>query len=469
MKRKIKKNPAKEEPHSILRKSRLKNIPDKSLSKINTSIHFDKRLYAQDIAGSIVHCLMLIQQKIITKNIGEKIISGLKQIQKEIKENKFTFDENLEDIHMHIENRLHQIIGDDAGYLHTARSRNDQVATDFRIWIRETIDAIVKKIKNYQNALVNRAEEHHKTILPGLTHLQNAQPITFGHHLLAYFEMAERDIGRFNDCRKRLNESPLGSGALAGTAFPIDRKFTSKKLNFQKPMRNSLDAVSARDFAIEFLACCSISSIHMSRLAEEIVLWMSEPFNFINLSDSFSTGSSMLPQKRNPDAAELIRSKPARIIGNLNTLMIILKGLPLSYSKDLQEDKEPTFDAADTMILCLDAMTGMIQDMKINKQSMYESASKGYPTATDLADWLVQKTKMPFRKAYNVTGKIVALAEKLNCPLNELPLEEMKKIEPKVTKDVFALFDLKNSVASRKSEGGTSPSRVTKVIKSLKK
>ena len=437
---------------------------DKILSTINASIDFDKRLYKQDIAVSMAHCEMLVKQKIISSEDGEKILFGLDKIKSEIENNEFKYFNDLEDIHTHIESRLHEIIGESAGRLHTARSRNDQIATDLRLWARHGIEDIQNLIQSLLSSLIHKAEENIDTIMPGFTHMQTAQPITFAHHLLAYFEMFNRDFSRLEDCKQRLNESPLGSGAIAGTSFDIDRNYTSEKLNFDRPMMNSIDAVSSRDFAAEFISCCSINSLHLSRLSEEIIIWMSEPFKFIKLSDSFSTGSSMLPQKRNPDAAELVRAKSGRIIGDLNALLIMLKGLPLAYSKDLQEDKEAVFDCYDSLCVCLMAMKGMIENISPNKERMYHYAKEGFSTATDLADWLVINLNLPFRKAHEITGEIVTLAEKSNRILEEITLEEMLEINPNINKEIKNILSVKNSVFSKKSFGGTSPDRIKEAI-----
>jgi len=438
--------------------------PAAILEKINASIEFDKKLYAQDISGSIAHANMLSSKGIIEKKDATAIISGLKKIKNEIETGKFQFKPALEDIHMNIEARLKEIIGDVAGKLHTARSRNDQVATDFKLWVRDAIDAADGAISELQDVLLKKAGEYAATIMPGFTHLQTAQPVTFGHHLLAYFEMFKRDRSRLADCRKRLNECPLGSAALAGTSFPIDRKTTAKELDFDRPTANSLDSVSDRDFAIEFIFTLSLCSTHLSRLAEELVLWMSEGFKFIKLSDSFTTGSSIMPQKRNPDAAELVRAKTGRINGSLISLLTVMKGLPLAYSKDMQEDKEAVFDAVESTLLCIEATTGMISDMKANAAKMKKAAAKGYSTATDLADWLVRELGIPFRNSHHITGQIVKLAEKKKCRLDELDLADMKKIEPEITEKIFSVLSVENSVSSRKSFGGTAPANVKKAV-----
>ncbi len=438
--------------------------PSAVMQEINASIGFDRRLYVQDIAASRAHCRMLVAQKIIGAADGKAIAAGLGTIEKEIADGTFTFDRALEDIHMHIEARLAQLIGEAAGRLHTARSRNDQVATDLRLWVRDAIAALDGELTALQRALVNKAADHADTVMPGFTHLQTAQPVTLGHHLLAYAEMFARDRGRLGDCARRLNESPLGAAALAGTSFPIDREMTATELGFDAPMANSLDAVSARDFAAEFLAAGSILAVHLSRLAEEIVLWSSDAFAFVSLSDAYSTGSSIMPQKRNPDAAELVRAKSGRVIGSLNALLITLKGLPLAYAKDMQEDKEPVFDAADTLHLSVVAMAGMISDLRIHEAAMLAAASAGFATATDLADWLVRSLDMPFRQAHEVTGRIVKLAERKGCGLDALSLEDMQSVESRITADVYNVLSVKKSVASRQSYGGTSPENVRRAI-----
>ncbi len=442
--------------------------PAEIMEKINASIDFDKILYAQDIRGSKAHCHMLMTQGIISADDGDKILAGLDQVRHEIEAGNFTYDAKLEDIHMHVESRLTEIIGDAAGRLHTARSRNDQVATDFKLWTRDAMDQLDGALKGLQLALVAKAQQHADVILPGFTHLQSAQPVTFGHHLLAYFEMFTRDRDRLRDARERLNECPLGAAALAGTSFPIDRQQTSDALDFRAPTANSLDSVSDRDFALEFLSGAAISAIHISRLAEEIVIWSSAQFNFIDLSDKFTTGSSIMPQKRNPDAAELCRAKAGRIIGALNSLLIVMKGLPLAYSKDMQEDKEATFDAANAFALIIAAMTGMIEDMRVNENAMKSSTENGFITATDLADWLVRVLDMPFRNAHHVTGSLVALAEKKGCDLDGLTLAEMQEVDAKITEDVFSVLDVESSVASRTSFGGTAPDQVRRQVKAAK-
>ena len=435
-----------------------------NMEKINASIDFDKILYRQDIRGSIEHCKMLVSCNIISKEDGDAIQSGLKQIEKEIESGTFSFSAALEDIHMNVEARLTEIIGPAAGRLHTARSRNDQVATDFKIWVRDACDHADNALKALQLALVDRAEENADVILPGFTHLQSAQPVTFGHHLLAYFEMFTRDRLRFQDARKRLNECPLGSAALAGTSFPINRHQTAEALGFDRPTANSMDSVSDRDFALEYMSAAAISAVHVSRLAEEMVTWSSAQFKFIEMSDSFTTGSSIITQKRNPDAAELCRGKSGRIIGSLNSLLITMKGLALTFSKDMQEDKEATFDAAETYELIIAAMTGMVEDMKVNADKMKKSTDVGFITATDLADWVVRVLGLPFRNAHHITGSLVAMAEKKGCDLDGLTLAEMQTVEPKITEDVFSVLSVEKSVASRVSFGGTAPSEVRRQV-----
>jgi argininosuccinate lyase len=441
---------------------RFKSGPDAIMQEINASIGFDKRLYAQDIAGSKAHAAMLAQQGIISKSDAREITRGLDQVQAEIEGGQFTFSTALEDIHMNVEQRLKDIIGEPAGRLHTARSRNDQVATDFRLYIRDTVDHLDGQLKDLQMALAEKAADHAKTIMPGFTHLQVAQPITFGHHCLAYVEMLARDRSRLADARARMNESPLGAAALAGTSFPIDRSMTAKVLGFDRPMRNSLDAVADRDFVLELLSAAAICATHLSRLAEEIVIWSTTQFRFVKLSDKFTTGSSIMPQKRNADAAELVRAKPGRILGALTSLLVIMKGLPLTYSKDMQEDKEPAFDAIDNLSLAIAATAGMVRDLVPNADVMRRAAASGFSTATDLADWLVRTLKMPFREAHHVAGSLVALAEKQDCDLPELKLEDMQKIESRITKDVYKVLTVEASVASRTSFGGTAPANVAR-------
>lgn len=434
--------------------------PAAIMEEINASIDFDKRLYAQDIRGSMAHADMLAAQNILERDDVEAIKKGLQQVLEEIGSGKFQFSSKLEDIHMNIEARLKEIIGEAAGRVHTGRSRNDQVATDFKLWVRDSIDAIDNALKELQQALAEKAAKHASDVMPGFTHLQSAQPVTFGHHLLAYVEMIARDRGRFQDARKRLNECPLGSAALAGTSFPLDREMTTKALDFDRPTANSLDAVSDRDFALETLSAASILAIHLSRFAEEIVIWCSAQFSFVKLSDRFTTGSSIMPQKRNPDAAELVRAKAGRIIGALNGLLIVMKGLPLAYSKDMQEDKEQVFDAIDNLALAIVATTGMVRDLEPNREAMKKAAGSGYSTATDLADWLVRVLNMPFREAHHVTGRIVQEAASRNLDLDRLPLDVMQSVDKRITKDVLDVLSVENSVRSRTSYGGTAPDNV---------
>lgn len=442
--------------------------PSELLQRINASIGFDQKLAQEDIAGSKAHAQMLAAQGIISAADNAAIQRGLDQIAAEVTAGTFPFRTELEDVHMNIETRLREVIGEPAGRLHTARSRNDQVATDIRLWIRNAVDRIDGLLRDLQQALLGKATLYVDTVMPGFTHLQTAQPVTFGHHLLAYVEMLGRDRGRLLDARKRVNEMPLGAAALAGTSFPLDRDMTAQALGFSHPMQNSLDAVSSRDFAVEFVSACALCMVHLSRLADEIVLWCSAQFNYITLSDAYTTGSSIMPQKRNPDAAELVRGKSGRVIGSLNTLLVILKGLPLAYSKDLQEDKEPVFDAAETLAVCLSVMRGMIDDMRANPDRMAEDAGSRYSTATDLADWLVQNLNIPFRQAHHITGAVVKRAETLGIPLADLPLAEMQAIEPGITADVFRVLDPVASAASRTSFGGTAPVRVKEAIQAAR-
>ncbi|HJN25375.1 MAG TPA: argininosuccinate lyase [Rhodospirillales bacterium] len=435
--------------------------PSSLMEAINASIDFDKRLYAQDIASSKAHAQMLVAQGILSENDGKDIQRGLDAIAREIEEGDFEFSVALEDIHMNIENRLSQLVGEAAGRLHTARSRNDQVATDFKLWVRDAIDGINASLAGLQGVMIDIAGKNAATVMPGFTHLQTAQPVTLGHHMLAYVEMFGRDRGRFGDCRTRLNECPLGAAALAGTSFPIDRRMTSDALGFDRPAANSLDAVSDRDFACEFLSAGSILAVHLSRLAEEIVLWSAPQFGYVRISDSFSSGSSIMPQKRNPDAAELVRGKAGRVIGSLNAMLVALKGLPLAYGKDMQEDKEPVFDAADTLGICIAAMKGMLGEAKFDESRMKADAGKGFTTATDLADWLVRAGGIPFRQAHHITGTLVKMAEDKNCDLEDLSLKDMQSVETAITDEVFAVLGVENSVSSRTSEGGTAPANVT--------
>ncbi len=439
---------------------RFSSAPDAIMEEINASIGFDYRFAPQDIRGSKAHVAMLAAAGIVSEADARAIEAGLDQVASEIEAGTFTFSRALEDIHMNVEARLAEIAGPAAGRLHTARSRNDQVALDFRLWVRDAIDQLDGQIRDLQLALAEAALKHNATVMPGFTHLQSAQPVTLGHHLLAYVEMLGRDRGRFSDARKRLNECPLGAGALAGTSFPINRDQTAKSLGFDRPTANSLDSVSDRDFVIETLAAASLTSVHLSRFAEEIVLWLTPQFGFIRLSDKFTTGSSMMPQKRNPDAAELVRGKTGRITAALNGMLMVMKGLPLTYSKDMQEDKEGTFEAIHALSLCIAATTGMVRDMQPDTERMKASAGFGYSTATDLADWLVRSLNMPFRQAHHVTGSLVAKAAARNAGLEDLTLEEMRDVEPTITEEIFAILGVENSVASRVSYGGTSPKNV---------
>jgi argininosuccinate lyase len=434
--------------------------PDAVMAEINASIDFDRHLYRQDIAGSKAHAAMLAKQGIIGAEDAGKIQAGLDTILSEIESGAFAFQRTLEDIHMNVESRLAEIVGPAAGRLHTARSRNDQVATDFRLYVRDTVDALDAQLADYQRALAEKALAHADTVMPGFTHLQTAQPVTFGHHLMAYVEMAARDRGRFADARARLNESPLGAAALAGTSFPLDREMTAKALGFARPMANSLDAVSDRDFVLEALSAASIAAVHLSRFAEEIVIWTSPLVAMIRLSDKFTTGSSIMPQKRNPDAAELVRAKAGRIVGALAALLIVMKGLPLAYQKDMQEDKEGAIDALSALSLCLAAMAGMVRDLEPDPVRMKKAAGDGYATATDLADWLVRTLGMPFREAHHVTGRIVAEAAKAGLPLHRLPLAAMQAVEPRIAQDVYSVLSVERSVRSRVSFGGTAPANV---------
>ncbi|MCO6180222.1 argininosuccinate lyase [Ciceribacter sp. RN22] len=438
--------------------------PAAIMEEINASIDFDKKLYAQDIRGSIAHATMLAHQGIITAEDKDKIVHGLNTILSEIESGRFEFSRRLEDIHMNVEARLADLIGPAAGRLHTARSRNDQVALDFRLWVKEELQRTEIALTSLINAFLDRAEEHAETVMPGFTHLQTAQPVTFGHHCMAYVEMFGRDRQRVRHAIEHLDESPIGAAALAGTGYDIDRHMTAKALGFREPTRNSIDTVSDRDFALEFLAMASITATHLSRLAEEIVIWSTPQFGFVRLSDAFSTGSSIMPQKKNPDAAELVRAKTGRINGSLVALLTVMKGLPLAYSKDMQEDKEQVFDAAESLELALAAMTGMVRDMTIRADRMRAAAGAGYSTATDLADWLVREAGLPFREAHHVTGRAVALAEGKGCDLAELSLAELQAINPAITAGVFDVLTVEASVASRKSYGGTAPSEVRKQI-----
>ena len=440
--------------------------PDAIMEEINASIGFDYRLAPQDIAGSKAHVAMLAQAGIVSQADAAAIAKGLDEVAREIESGKFVFSRALEDIHMNIEMRLAELIGPTAGRLHTARSRNDQVALDFKLWVRETIDEINLQLADLQLALVEKASAYADAVMPGFTHLQSAQPVTFGHHLLAYVEMVFRDRGRFRDARARLNECPLGAAALAGTSFPIDRAFTAQALGFDGPTANSLDSVSDRDFVLETLSAAAITATHLSRFAEEIVLWTTPQFGFIALSDKFTTGSSIMPQKRNPDAAELVRGKSGRIIGDLAGLLIVMKGLPLAYSKDMQEDKEGCFDSLQSLSLCIAAIAGMVRDMTPRIDKMKAAAGSGYATATDLADWLVRALGMPFRQAHHVTGRIVALAAEAGLDLEQLTLAQLQSIEPTITAEVFDVLGVEKSVRSRVSYGGTAPENVRQQAKS---
>ncbi len=456
-------------PPNSLWGGRFAGGPAEIMRRINASIDFDKRLFAEDIAGSQAHCAMLVAQNILSPEDGAAIGAGLEQIRSEIEGGNFVFSAEREDIHMNIEARLAELIGAAAGRLHTARSRNDQVATDLRLWLRAAIDRLDIAMRDLQQALIDHAEAEVATVMPGYTHLQIAQPVTLGHHLLAYVEMLGRDRGRLADCRRRLNELPLGAAALAGTSFPIDRHATAAALGFDRPAANSLDAVSDRDFAMEFLAAAAISGVHLSRFAEEIVIWCSDKFGFVTLSDAFTSGSSIMPQKRNPDAAELVRAKTGRLNGSLMALLTVMKGLPLAYGKDMQEDKVPVFEAVDALELCLGATTGMVRDIKPDRERLRNAAAQGFAMATDLADWLVRVAGVPFRQAHHATGMIVRRAETLGGSLAELPLAELQSIEPAITAAVYEVLDADRSVASRTSFGGTAPSRVGKAVRDARK
>ena len=452
-----------------IRGGRFKAGPADVMQEINSSIDFDRHLYAQDITGSKAHAAMLVKAGIISQEDGDAIIKGLDSIAEEIESGNFEFSQALEDIHMNVESRLGDLIGDAARRLPTARSRNDQVATDFRLWVRDTLDGLDAEIRNLQAALIDRAEEHAAAVMPGLTHLQGAQPVTLGHHLLAYVEMLGRDRSRAEDCRRRLNECPLGSAALAGTSFPIDREQTASALGFDKPMANSMDGVSDRDFALEYLSLAAILAVHLSRLAEEIVLWCSRPFAYVRMPDAFSTGSSIMPQKRNPDAAELVRAKAGGVIGALGALLVVMKGLPLAYGKDLQEDKAPVFETAATLSLSLAAMAGMVNGMEFDTGRMKADAGGGFATATDLADWLVRELEMPFRDAHRVTGRLVGLAEEKGLSLDGLSLDDMQSVEKGITEAVLEVLGVDNSVTSRDSFGGTAPERVRQAVSAARK
>jgi argininosuccinate lyase len=443
--------------------------PSAIMEEINASIGFDRKLYAQDIAGSLAHAQMLMKQGIIAEADHQQIEAGLHKVLSEIESGKFAFSRQREDIHMNVEARLAELIGPSAGRLHTARSRNDQVAVDFRLWVKQEAGKCSAALKSLISMLLEKAETHAASVMPGFTHLQSAQPVTFGHHLMAYVEMFGRDLSRFRDASKRMDESPLGAAALAGTGFPIDRHMTAKALGFREPTRNSIDSVSDRDYALEFLAAAAITATHLSRFAEEIVIWSTPQFNFIKLSDSFSTGSSIMPQKKNPDAAELVRAKTGRITGSLVALLTVMKGLPLSYSKDMQEDKESVFDAAETLELSLAAMTGMVADMAVNTAAMKKAAGAGFATATDLADWLVRALNIPFREAHHITGRAVAMAEAKKTALEKLELSELQSLHPGITAEVFSVLTVEKSVRSRTSFGGAAPSEVRKQVRYWKR
>jgi argininosuccinate lyase len=442
--------------------------PSSIMQRINASIGFDRKLWQEDIAGSRAHAAMLAAQGIISAEDAAAITDGLDTIESEIAEERFVFKTELEDIHMNVEARLAELIGPAAGRLHTARSRNDQVATDFKLWVRNALTRLDDELKALQAALIAQAEAHADTIMPGFTHLQLAQPVTFGHHLLAYVEMLGRDRSRVADAIRRAEDCPLGAAALAGSPYPIDRQQTAKALGFARPAANSIDAVSDRDFALDYLATASILAVHLSRFAEELVLWSSDQFAFVRLSDGFTTGSSIMPQKRNPDAAELVRAKTGRVIGDLNTLLIALKGLPLAYSKDMQEDKEPVFDAEDTLALSLAAMTCMVADMTVNAEAMRRATDRGYVTATDLADWLVRTLGLPFREAHHVSGSLVKKAESRGVQLHGLTLAEMQSVHAAIDERMFGVLTVEASVASRTSEGGTAPARVREAVQAAK-
>ncbi len=439
---------------------RFSDQPDELMQAINVSIDFDRRLAAQDILGSKAHAAMMSSCGLISSDDAAEILKGLEVIAREIEQGAFPYRDEYEDIHMNVEARLAELIGPVAGRLHTARSRNDQVAVDFRLWVRDACDRTLGQLEALQKALLAQAEVHADTLMPGFTHLQPAQPVTFGHHMMAYVEMFGRDVGRFADARARMNESPLGAAALAGTAFPIDRQMTAAALGFERPTANSLDSVSDRDFALEALSAASLAAMHLSRLAEEIVIWTTPQFGFVVLSDAFTTGSSIMPQKRNPDAAELIRAKAGRVLGALVSLTTMMKGLPLAYCKDMQEDKQPVFEAFDALELSLKAMTGMIADLKPDRARMAAAAGGGYATATDLADWLVRELNMPFRQAHHVAGAAVKRAEALGVDLSGLAMQELQALEPRITADVYKVLTPEASAASRSSYGGTAPDQV---------
>ncbi|MEM7224843.1 MAG: argininosuccinate lyase [Pseudomonadota bacterium] len=443
---------------------RFSRAPDQVMARINPSIDFDRKLYAQDIDGSQAHCAMLVAQGILSAEDGALIRDGLERVRGEIEAGDFPFQSALEDIHMNVEARLTELIGEAAGRLHTARSRNDQVATDFRLWVRAAIDRLDEGLRDLQAALLDQAEAHADAVMPGYTHLQAAQPVTLGHHLMAYVEMFGRDRGRLADARARLNECPLGAAALAGTSFPIDREQTASALGFARPAANSIDAVSDRDFALEFLSAGAILAIHLTRISEELVIWCNEGFGFVALSDAFTTGSSIMPQKRNPDAAELVRGKAGRVVGALSGLLLVMKGLPLAFNKDMQEDKEPLFDAAETLELCVAATSGMVRDMTPDRAALEAATARGFLTATDLADWLVRVAGLPFRQAHHVTGAVVRQAAEQGCDIAELPLEQLKAVDPAIDERVYEVLTVASAVETRTSFGGTAPSRVREAI-----
>ncbi len=443
--------------------------PAPLMEQINASVDFDKRLWAHDIAGSVAHARMLAAAGIIGEAERDAILDGLARIRDGIEKGEFPFSRALEDIHLNIEARLTEMIGEPGRKLHTARSRNDQVATDFRLWVRDAIDRVDDLLRRLQAVLIDRAEEHAATVMPGFTHLQAAQPVTFGHHLMAYVEMFGRDRSRFGDARRRLDECPLGAAALAGTSFPIDREATARELGFARPMANSIDAVSDRDFALDYLASAAICAVHLSRFAEEVVLWSTPQFGFVRMPEAFTSGSSIMPQKRNPDAAELVRAKSGRVIGHLNALLVVLKGLPLAYSKDMQEDKEGVFDTADTLELCLAATAEMVAGMTVFPERMREAAGAGYTIATDLADWLVREKGVAFRDAHGIAARTVALAEKRGCGLEDLGLEDLRAIDPRLDEGVLEVLSVEKSAASRKSYGGTAPERVREAVAAARK
>ena len=447
---------------------RFERKPAELMARINASIGFDKRLWREDIAASKAHAAMLRDKAIISTEDAAAILRGLDQVAAEYERDGVPERVELEDIHMTVESRLAELIGPAAGRLHTARSRNDQVATDFRLWVRNACHEAIGALRDLQRVLVERAEEHAETVMPGFTHLQVAQPVTLGHHLLAYFEMLRRDVSRFADARERMNESPLGSAALAGTGFAIDRDATATALGFDRPTANSLDSVSDRDFALDYLSAAAQCSLHLSRLAEELIVWASAPFGFVKLSDEFSTGSSIMPQKRNPDAAELVRGHSGRIVGALTALMVTMKGLPLAYSKDMQDDKEPVFEARDLLMLSLGALAGMVATVEFVPERMRAAAAHGYSTATDLADWLVREADVPFREAHHITGRAVKLAEERGCGLADLPLDALREIDGRIDQRVYDVLSIDASVRSRTSYGGTAPDRVREQIAKAK-